>query len=73
MPRVYPTKTSQNILLFLGVAISLKPLQTDLVNVVWLINLTSLISVILMVLGSWYHFSCVVCVKIQNTQIVKTY
>jgi hypothetical protein len=34
---------------------SLKPLQTDLVNVVWLINLTSLIgvSVILMVLGSW--------------------
>jgi hypothetical protein len=45
MPWVYPTKTSQNILL--GI---LKPLQTDLVNIVWLINLTSLIPAILTVL-----------------------
>jgi hypothetical protein len=50
---VSPTKNSQNILLFFG----LKPLQTDLVNIVWLINLGSLISVILTVLDSWCYFS----------------
>jgi hypothetical protein len=42
MPRVYPTKTSENILVFKGVVIGLKLLETDLVNTVWLINLTSL-------------------------------
>jgi hypothetical protein len=31
--------------------------ETDLVNIVWFINLTSLIPVILTVLDSWYHFS----------------
>jgi hypothetical protein len=58
MPQVYPTKrkTSQNTLLFQRVVIGLKPLQTDFVNIVWLINLTSLIPVILTVLDSWYHF-----------------
>jgi hypothetical protein len=45
MPRIYPTKTSQNILAFKGVVIGLKLLETDLVNTVWLINLTSLTSV----------------------------
>jgi hypothetical protein len=57
MPR--ETKTSQKNLLFLGVVIGLKPLQTDLVNIVWLINLTSLIPVILVVLDAWYHFSSI--------------
>jgi hypothetical protein len=52
-----PRETSQKNLLFLGVVIGLKPLQTDLVNIVWLINLTSLIPVILVVLDAWYHFS----------------
>jgi hypothetical protein len=57
MSWVYPTKTSQNILLFKGVVIGLKPLQTDLVDIVSLINLTSFIDVILTVLDSSYHFS----------------
>jgi hypothetical protein len=36
--------------------IGLKQLQTDLVNIVWFVNLTSLIPVILTVLDSWYHY-----------------